>query len=204
VAHGGRFELYYLGFGLAIASVSPNELLASLLVPVCFTFAVAFCGVMVPYAGLPTFWRSWMYHVTPFKYLVEAMLGLVVHTVPVKCNDSELAIFSAPDNTTCNAYVKPYVEQAGGYVQTMSDGMCGFCRYANGDEFATGFNIFYKNLWMDYGIFIAYILFNFAVVFFCSWIYLQGGSRIKNALSPTARKERKRRQLEQRIRAGKA
>jgi ATP-binding cassette, subfamily G (WHITE), member 2, SNQ2 len=129
------FELYYLGFGLAIASLSPNELLASLLVPVFFTFAVAFCGVVVPYTALPTFWRSWMYHLTPFKYLVEAMLGLVVHDVPVKCSDSELAIFSPPTNQTCAAYLKPYIAQAGGYVQKMPKGMCGFCQYANGDEY---------------------------------------------------------------------
>lgn len=38
------FELFYLGFGQAIASFSPNELLASLLVPIFF------------------FWQSWMYH----------------------------------------------------------------------------------------------------------------------------------------------
>jgi ATP-binding cassette, subfamily G (WHITE), member 2, SNQ2 len=62
--------------------------------------------------------------------------------------------------------------------------------------------VYYKNLWMDYGIFIAYILFNFALVFFCSWLYLQSGSRIKSALSPAARKERKLREREQRIRRG--
>jgi ATP-binding cassette subfamily G (WHITE) protein 2 (SNQ2) len=50
------FEVFYLGFGQAIASFAPNELLASLLVPLFFTFIVSFCGVVVPYAGLPTFW----------------------------------------------------------------------------------------------------------------------------------------------------
>jgi hypothetical protein len=38
------FELYYLGFGQMIAAFSPNELLASLLVPMFFTFIVSFCG----------------------------------------------------------------------------------------------------------------------------------------------------------------
>ena len=33
------FEIYYLGFGQAIASFAPNELLASLLVPLFFTFS---------------------------------------------------------------------------------------------------------------------------------------------------------------------
>ena len=47
------FEIYYVGFGQMIAAVSPNELLASLLVPVFFLFVVSFCGVVVPYASLP-------------------------------------------------------------------------------------------------------------------------------------------------------
>jgi ATP-binding cassette subfamily G (WHITE) protein 2 (SNQ2) len=58
------FELYYLGFGQAIASFAPNELLASLLVPLFFLFVVSFCGVVVPAMALPYFWRSWMYYVT--------------------------------------------------------------------------------------------------------------------------------------------
>ena len=47
------FELFYVGFGQAIASFSPNELLASILVPVFFLFVVSFCGVVVPYVALP-------------------------------------------------------------------------------------------------------------------------------------------------------
>lgn len=47
------FELFYVGFGLAIASFSPNELLASILVPTFFLFVVAFCGVIVPFPALP-------------------------------------------------------------------------------------------------------------------------------------------------------
>jgi hypothetical protein len=35
------FELFYLGFGQAIASFAPNELLASLLVPLFFTFSMS-------------------------------------------------------------------------------------------------------------------------------------------------------------------
>ena len=47
------FELYYIGFGQAIAAFSPNEVLASLLVPVFFLFVVSFCGVVVPFNALP-------------------------------------------------------------------------------------------------------------------------------------------------------
>jgi len=47
------FELFYVGFGQIVAAMAPNELLASLLLPVFFLFIVSFCGVVVPYAALP-------------------------------------------------------------------------------------------------------------------------------------------------------
>jgi ATP-binding cassette subfamily G (WHITE) protein 2 (SNQ2) len=55
---------------------------------------------------------------------------------------------------------------------------------------AAGFNVFYKYIWRDYGIFWAYCVFNFAVVFLASYLYLGGGKKIKSALSPTARKNK--------------
>ncbi|KAL2353475.1 ABC-2 type transporter-domain-containing protein [Cryomyces antarcticus] len=185
------FELFYVGFGQAIASFAPNELLASLLVPIFFMFVVSFCGVVVPYMALPYFWRSWMYWLTPFKYLLEGMLGLIVHNVPVQCDASELASFAAPPGQTCQSYAGPYVAQAGGYVVTQANGLCGFCQYANGDEFAASFNVYYAYHWRDFGIFWAYIIFNFAVVFACSWVYLGGGRKIKSLFSPAARKQKK-------------
>jgi ABC-type multidrug transport system permease subunit len=47
------FEVFYVSFGQAIASFAPNELLASLFVPLFFLFIVSFCGVVVPYTALP-------------------------------------------------------------------------------------------------------------------------------------------------------
>jgi ATP-binding cassette subfamily G (WHITE) protein 2 (SNQ2) len=145
------FEMFYLGFGQAIAAFSPNELLASLLVPLFFTFVVAFCGVVVPYAGLVSFWRSWMYWVTPFKYLLEGFLALLVRGQPVVCETKELAIFPPPPGQDCQAYAGQYAQQAGGYVQTQPDGNCGFCQFATGDAFAASFNVFPRYIWRDFG-----------------------------------------------------
>ena len=85
-----------------------------------------------------------MYWLTPFKYLLEGLLGLVTHGQPVQCADSEMARFPAPPSQTCDSYAGPYIAQAGGYVTTMSDGLCGICQYANGDEFAASFNVYYR------------------------------------------------------------
>lgn len=130
-----RFELYYVGFGQAIASFSPNELLASLLVPVFFLFVVAFCGVVVPYAGIPTFWH-FVYRVSPFTYLLEGFLGVLVHDVPVVCTEKELARIPKPPTQTCQEYASAFIRQAGGYVQQVGD-ECRFCQYRNGDEFVS-------------------------------------------------------------------
>lgn len=54
------FELYYVSFGQAIAAFAPNELVASLMVPIFFLFVVSFCGVVVPPMQLPTFWRRYV------------------------------------------------------------------------------------------------------------------------------------------------
>ncbi|KAI9673041.1 MAG: hypothetical protein M1817_003205 [Caeruleum heppii] len=184
------FELYYVGFGQAIAAFSANELLASILVPVFFLFVVSFCGVVVPYAALPTFWRSWMYYLTPFTYLLEGFLGVITHSVPVQCSADEFAQFSPPPGQSCQQYVAPYIQMAGGYVEELN-GLCNFCQYANGDEFSRSFNVKYSNKWLDFGVFWAFVIFNFVAVFFFSWLWLGGARGIKAAFSPAARKQKK-------------
>ncbi|KZF21113.1 hypothetical protein L228DRAFT_222166 [Xylona heveae TC161] len=183
------FEVYYVGFGQAIASFAPNELLASLLVPVFFLFVVSFCGVVVPYAGLPYFWRSWMYWLTPFHYLLEGFVAVATHGIPINCSQSEYARFTPPAGQTCEQYTRGFVRAVGGYVREV-DGMCMFCQYANGDQFAAGFNAFYSHKWRDYGIFFAFCIFNFMVVFFCSWLMLKGGHRLKSRIRSASNKEK--------------
>ncbi|KAI5807966.1 putative ABC transporter [Peziza echinospora] len=180
------FELFYVGFGQMIASAAPNELLASLMVPLLFMFVVSFCGVVVPYAALPHFWRSWMYYLTPFTYLLEGFLGVLTRGVKVRCGENEWARFSLPEGYgACQEYVGGFITQAGGYVEAdpEMEGGCRFCRYSVGEEFAEGVNVFWRHRWRDFGIFSAYCVFNFAVVFLCSWLYLGGWRKLKARLS---------------------
>ncbi|KAM5363246.1 hypothetical protein ACJZ2D_012137 [Fusarium nematophilum] len=173
------FELYYVSFGQAIAAFAPNELLASLLVPVFFLFVVSFCGVVVPPAGLPTFWREWMYWLTPFHYLLEAFLGAAIHKQPVECQQGEFARFEPPPGQSCDEYAQPYIEQAGGYVQTGQGGLCEFCQYSTGDEFGASFSVYYRNIWRDFGIFCGFIAFNYAIVYAGTWLRFRGKNPLK-------------------------
>jgi len=176
------FELYYVSFGQAIAAFAPNELLASLLVPLFFLFVVSFCGVIVPAMQLPTFWREWMYWLSPFHYLLEAFLGAAIHDQPVECTDEEFARFRPPPGLSCQAYTQPTIEQAGGYVRQGVDGMCEFCQYATGDEFGRGFSVYYDHIWRDFGIFCGFIVFNYAVVYFATWLRYKGRNPVKGLL----------------------
>lgn len=179
------FELYYVGFGQAIASFSPNELLASLLVPVFFLFVVSFCGVVVPAQQLPYFWRSWMYWLTPFHYLLEAFLAVALHDQPVQCTDNEFARFSPPPGQTCQDYAGGYIAQAGGYVQDALDGsgLCEYCQYATGDEFGKGFSVYYSHIWRNFGIVCGFIVFNFAVVYLATFLKFRGKNPLKGSLA---------------------
>lgn len=186
------FELYYTGFGQAIASLSPNELLASLLVPVFFTFVSSFCGVVVPPAQLPAFWHSWMYWLTPFHYLLEAILGTVLHDQPIDCAASELATFSPPPGQTCEAYAGAYAAAAGGYLlpqqenaTTAADGrsVCAYCQYSTGDQFGAQFSVYWAHRWRNFGIVCAFIVFNWSVVYFATFLRFRGRNPLKGWLA---------------------
>ncbi|KAL4735804.1 ABC-2 type transporter-domain-containing protein [Aspergillus similis] len=185
------FELFYVSFGQFIAAMSPNELLASLLVPCFFTFIVAFCGVVVPYMAMPHFWQSWMYWLTPFHYLLEGFLGVLVHNVPMECVEREETFFSLPPGQdSCQSYAGSFLSQATGYVRDAGNGMCAYCLFSDGDQFATNFNVYYNHKWRDYGIFWAFVMFNFAAVFVLSWLYLHGVNDMKKWLSMRKAKKR--------------
>ncbi|KAI1461133.1 ABC-2 type transporter [Annulohypoxylon moriforme] len=174
------FELYYVGFGQAIAAFSPNDLLASLLVPLFFLFVVSFCGVAVPPGQLPYFWHSWMYWLTPFHYLMEAYLATIIHKQPVECTADEYSTFFLPPNETCDSYTSDYVRQAGGYVRNGTDaGTCQYCQYATGDEFGKQFSVYYENIWRDFGIVCGFIAFNYIVIYISTWWRFRGKNPFK-------------------------
>jgi ATP-binding cassette, subfamily G (WHITE), member 2, SNQ2 len=132
-----------------------------------------------------------MYWLTPFHYLLEGFLAAVTYDVPVTCDPSELARFPSPPGQSRASYTDNFIAQAGGYVQTGAGGLCELCQYANGDQFAASFNMFYGNIWRDYGFILAYCIFNLAVAFLCSWLHLGGARRIGKAFGLKARNQAK-------------
>ncbi|KAK2672901.1 hypothetical protein RAB80_010444 [Fusarium oxysporum f. sp. vasinfectum] len=131
-------------------------------------------------------WVAWTTAVVvveiPYRIVAGAFLGAAIHDQPVRCEEGEFARFEPPSGQSCDEYVEPFIQRAGGYVTTGSDGYCEFCQYATGDEFGAGFSVYYRNIWRDFGIFCAFIAFNYAVVYFATWMRFRGKNPFKGLL----------------------
>ena len=103
-----------------------------------------------------------MYHLSPYTYLIESLLGQALGRMPIECSDVELATVQPPSGQTCSEYMGPFISSAGGYItnpNATSD--CQYCTFSTTDGFlSTSFNIFYSHHWRNLGIFAAFICFN--------------------------------------------
>jgi len=177
------FSLYWSTFATALAVISPNPLLASVLFSTFFSFVIIFCGVVQPPPLLPYFWRVWMFPLSPFTYLVETLVGNAVTGIPVRCEPGELNVLRPPPGQSCDTYLgafstdlnalnsgAPIIATDSGYFQTLSDGLCGYCQFRDGDKFMESVSLYARYRYRDVGILCAYIFFNvllaYALFFF--------------------------------------
>ncbi|GAA5839263.1 hypothetical protein JCM11251_006022 [Rhodosporidiobolus azoricus] len=165
------FELYYPTFAQAVASFSPNAMSASVLFSTFFSFVIIFNGVVQPYDQLPYFWRSWMYYLTPFTYLIEGMLANVLGGVQFRCEQDEFQVVVPPTGQECVSWLGQYTSRAGGYAEVLNDGTCGFCQVSSGDLYLGQLNMSFSHRWRNYGILWGFIVLNIAAVFLGFYLY---------------------------------
>ncbi|CAD6608928.1 XXYS1_4_G0045650.mRNA.1.CDS.1 [Saccharomyces cerevisiae] len=154
------FQLYYVGLGLMILYMSPNLPSANVILGLCLSFMLSFCGVTQPVSLMPGFW-TFMWKASPYTYFVQNMVGIMLHKKPVVCKKKELNYFNPPNGSTCGEYMKPFLEKATGYIENpdaTSD--CAYCIYEVGDNYLTHISSKYSYLWRNFGIFWIYIFFN--------------------------------------------
>lgn len=120
-----------------------------------------------------------MYHLSPYTYLIEGVLGqgtsvnillrflrltffIAIGKEEINCAPVEFALVNPPSGQTCTQYLQPFIDSFGGYVSVPdATSNCSYCAFRTSDELlATNFNIFYSHRWRDVGIFIAFIFFN--------------------------------------------
>ncbi|KAJ7113209.1 ABC-2 type transporter-domain-containing protein [Mycena epipterygia] len=154
---GVIFPLYYTTFGQAVAAMAPNAELAAVLFSFFFSFILTFNGVLQPFRSLG--WWKWMYHVSPFTYLTEGLLGQALGKHPIVCSATELVKVNPPSGQTCGDYFAPYISSAGGYLTNANaTAGCEFCSTATTDQFlGASFSIYYSHHWRNAGLLFAYI-----------------------------------------------
>lgn len=135
-----------------------------------FSLCLIFCGVLATPSSMPRFW-IFMYRVSPFTYLVSAMLSVGVANTQVTCAANEYLTFDPPSGQTCYQYLNDYMIAAGGYVTNANaTADCNFCSVSDTNMALAGVQSHYSERWRNFGILWAYIIFNMFAALGVYWL----------------------------------
>ncbi|EGG19464.1 hypothetical protein DFA_00041 [Cavenderia fasciculata] len=132
------FLFFCVSIGQAVGAFCETMFLAKFVIPVIIAFLFLFCGVLAPPQNMPLFWRSWIYHLMPTRYLMEGFVTNILKDVNVRCTDEDLIRFTSPPGQSCEQYTQPFSQYSTGYTQQLSspqNDTCGYCIYSNGSEY---------------------------------------------------------------------
>ncbi|TVY50118.1 ABC transporter G family member [Lachnellula occidentalis] len=162
------FFFFQASWGQWICAFAPSFTVISNVLPFFFVVFSLFNGVIRPYAQLPVFWRYFMYYLNPSTYWIGGVLAATLNNTPVECAPQEAAYFNPPPGMTCGAYAQPFVDsiKQGRLMNPGDTSNCGYCQYASGVEFLQTLNIEPDLKWRYFGIFFAFCLSNWALVYF--------------------------------------
>ncbi|ETS86811.1 hypothetical protein PFICI_00639 [Pestalotiopsis fici W106-1] len=161
------FFLFQNSWGQWICAFAPSFTVISNVLPFFFVVFGLFNGVVRQYSALPVFWRYWMYWINPSTYWIGGMLAATLDGIPVQCADSEAARFDAPPGQTCQSYAGAFANSAGGYLLNPDASTdCMYCPYTVGNQYLSTLNIEASQKWRDFGIFLAFCISNWALVYF--------------------------------------
>ncbi|RSL89934.1 ZEB2-regulated ABC transporter 1 [Fusarium floridanum] len=125
-----------------------------------FMMCLIFCGVLAPPSSLPRFW-IFMYRVSPFTYLVSAILSTAVANTNAECAPNEYIQFPPPSGKTCEEYMDPYMSKAGGYLTDPNNtSECTYCTIGDTNLFLASVQSDYGDRWRNFGLMWVYIIFN--------------------------------------------
>lgn len=163
------YELVYTGMGQFIAAYAPNAVFASLANPMIIGTLTLFCGALVPYAQITSFWRYWMYYLNPFTYIVGSMLVFTDFDSKVECAENEFAIFDPPSGQTCQEYLASYMQNEGSRTSLVNPdaiSQCHVCQYRTGSDWLYTLNLSdYYAGWRDAAIVVIFAISSYAMVY---------------------------------------
>lgn len=162
------YEFIYTGIGQFVAAYAPNPIFASLINPLVISTLVSFCGVLVPYQQITSFWRYWLYYLNPFNYLIGSLLVFTSFDAEVVCSEKELAIFDPPSGT-CGEYLATYMQGMGSRTNLLNpnaSASCRVCQYRVGSDYLNNLELGeYYFGWRDAGIVVLFAFSGYALVY---------------------------------------
>lgn len=152
-------------------SAIPNAETAGNIANLCINMSLLFCGVLAGPTVFPHFW-FWMYRISPFNYLVSGLIATSVSDTKVTCSDVEFLHFEPAANMTCGEYMAEFIQNAGGYVENPSaTSACSFCPMSDTNSFLHTVSVEPYQVWRDFGILFAYIMFNVCAAILLYWLF---------------------------------
>ncbi|KAK2764595.1 hypothetical protein FQN54_009290 [Arachnomyces sp. PD_36] len=126
-----------------------------------FSLCLIFNGVLASPQALPGFW-IFMYRVSPFTYLVSAVLSTGLSGAPAECSDIEVSRIAPPMGQTCSEYLAPYLKFATttNLINPESTTECQLCAISQTDDFLAQVSISHDDVWRNVGILFAYVVIN--------------------------------------------
>ncbi|MCJ1432403.1 hypothetical protein MMC27_001759 [Xylographa pallens] len=154
------YTLFCSTFSQMLATIMPDAATGVNVASLLYSLALIFCGILVPYASIPPFWR-FMYRVSPITYSVSAILATGISTIPITCAPSELLTFDPPAPLTCAQYLASYLATAGGSVlNPNATAGCSLCPVSSTDEVLLRLGIRYEDRWWMFGVGWVYVAAN--------------------------------------------
>ncbi|OGE51153.1 hypothetical protein PENARI_c014G01283 [Penicillium arizonense] len=163
------FFLFQASWGQWICAFAPSFTVISNVLPFFFVMVNLFNGIVRPYANYPVFWKYWMYYVNPTTWWLRGVLSAVLPAVQVDCATQESTHFNPPPGQTCEAYAGDFVSQlakVGYLVNPGATSDCQYCPYKDGSEYMANLNVHAGDKWRCFGIFLAFVIINWALVYF--------------------------------------
>jgi len=112
-----------------------------------------------------------MYRVSPFTYLVSAMLATGLANTNVTCAANELLQFQPPQGETCGQYMAAYIDAAGGYLASPNaTDTCRYCTISDTNVFLASVKSGYADRYRNFGLLWVYIAFNILGALALYWI----------------------------------
>lgn len=167
-----QFLIFTCTFAHACIAITETAEAGGNLANVLFMMCLLFCGVLANPDQMPGFW-IFMYRLSPFTYLISAVLSTGLADTDVTCNKNEIVTVNPPANQTCYEYLDlgGFMNAAGGYLENGdATSNCRYCPIKTTDTFLESLSSNFDNRWRDFGIGMVYIVFNIGASLFLYWL----------------------------------